>query len=117
METIDRIDRNRLATIVLGILAIAAIVLLTQFLRSQPQFGADEEVFKTVDALFTALTSRDNQRLSDCEQRLQTYRAAGTLPSSAAKKLDGIVKQARSGEWEASARKLYDFMLAQRRMP
>ena len=117
MATTDLFDRNRLATIVLGILAVVAIVFLMQFLRSHPQVGADEEVFKTVDALFTALTSRDNQRLSDCEQRLQSYRDAGTLPSSAAKKLDGIIKQARAGEWEASVRKLYDFMLAQRRMP
>jgi hypothetical protein len=116
VEIIDRIDRNRLASILVALTAFAAGAFFVQYLRSCPQIGSDEEVSKTIDALFTALTSKDVQRLSDCEQRLQSYREAGDLPHSAAANLEGMIKQARAGEWESSARILYDFILAQRRM-
>lgn len=80
-----------------------------------PQIGADEQVFNTVDALFTALTSRDNSRLADCEKRLQNYRQSGTLPAAPAQFLDGVIEQARRKEWEPAARRLYDFMYRQHR--
>lgn len=79
-----------------------------------PQLKADEEVFTTVDALFTALTSRDSKRLDDCERRLKGYHDQGRTSDKVAATLDGIVKQARDGKWDPAARKLYDFMLGQR---
>jgi hypothetical protein len=97
-----------------AVLAVVGTVLLLRILNSQPQMGSDPEVFKTVDALFTALTSRDPNRLDDCERRLNSYREAGQLAPAAAKILDRVVEQAREGEWEPAARRLYDFMLAQR---
>ena len=115
MLTIDRFDRNQRWMIGIGVLAFVAIVVLVQILRSYPQIGQDEEVYKTVDALFTALNSRDTQRLSDCEQRLRSFRESGSLSISAAKNLDAIIKKARTGEWQTSAHKLYDLILAQRR--
>ena len=108
-------DRKRLTRLVFGILAVGLIALTASRLMLPPQMGPDEEVFKTVDALFTALTSRDKQRLEDCEHRLRSYRDGGKLPAAAARKLDAIVKQAETGQWEKSAHQLYDFMLAQRR--
>lgn len=79
-----------------------------------PQLKADEQVFTTVDALFTALTSRDSKRLDDCERRLKSYHEEGRTSDAVASTLDGIVKQAREGQWEPAARKLYTFMLGQR---
>ena len=35
-----------------------------------PQMGANEEVFKAVDELYTAVTSRKEDHLSKCEKRL-----------------------------------------------
>jgi hypothetical protein len=84
-------------------------------MRSPPQMGADEEVFRTVDALFTAVTSRDERRLGECEQRLHTYRDAGRLPAGAADYLDEVIARARSGRWESAAGRLYEFMKDQRR--
>ena len=98
-----------------GGLLLAASVWLARLWMSAPQIGTEDHVFQTVDALFTALTSRDTQRLADCEQRLHDYRDEGSLPDAAANSLDSIIKQARSGQWEPSAHRLYDFMLAQRR--
>ena len=100
---------------IVGILAIAVAVRGWYAMRSQPQLAASNEVFTTVDALFTAVTAHDQQRLAACEQRLEKYKAAGKLPAAAAKRLNIVISTARAGEWESAAKRLYDFMLGQRR--
>jgi hypothetical protein len=108
--------RNRLALFVLmGLLTVAGLVVLCSYLNRPPQMGSDEEVFKTVDALFTAVTARDEKLLGDCEQRLKGYRDEGKLPREAADALNAIIRQARSGHWESAAESLCDFMKVQRR--
>lgn len=102
----------------LGAAAFAVILVglfAFRFWMAPPQMGADEEVFTTVDALFTAVTTKDPVRLDDCWKRLQTYRDEKKLPASASNRLHKIIQQAKSGQWDASAHVLYDFMLAQRR--
>lgn len=103
--------------IALALLALAAVVIavIVYASRSTPQMGSDEAVFKTVDALFTAVTARDEKRLAECEERLRGYREQGKLPADAAERLDSIILKAKSGEWEPASRKLYDFMKEQRR--
>jgi hypothetical protein len=115
VEIIDRIGRNRIVSLLIAVTAFAAVAYCVQYLRSYPQMEADEEVFKTVDALFTALNSKNIQRLNDCEQRLRKYSDEGNLASSASRNLEGIIERARAGEWENSSQTLYDFILAQRR--
>lgn len=83
--------------------------------RSQPQMKYDSEVFNTVDALFTAITSRNPDRLAACNERLDRYEAEGRLTGAVATTLDQIVAQAQSGEWEGAGKRLYAFMLGQRR--
>ena len=80
-----------------------------------PQMGADEDVFRTVDALFTAVTAHDETRLGQCAQRLHAYREAGKLPADASDYLAGVIHKARAGGWESAAERLYGFMTAQRR--
>jgi hypothetical protein len=80
-----------------------------------PQLGADEQAFAAVDALFTAVTARDEKLLGQCEQRLRGLRAAGKLPDDAADFLDGVIGKARGGRWETAAERLYGFMKGQRR--
>src|SRR5437868_7295529 len=80
-----------------------------------PQMGSDKEVFKTVDALFTALTARDEKLLADCEQRLRALRDGGNLPEAAGTYLEGIIHTARASTWQTAAVRLYEFMPAQRR--
>ena len=80
-----------------------------------PQMGGDEEVFSSVDALFTAITARNEKLLGQCEQRLHTLRAARKLPDEASDYLDAVIRKARDGRWQSAAETLYDFMTAQRR--
>lgn len=102
-----------------GLLAAALVILLAValFRRPPPQMGPDDRVFRTVDALFTAVTARDEKLLGQSEQKLRSYRDAGHLPQPAAVYLDGIIAQSRAGNWEQAARSLHRFMLAQRREP
>ena len=105
---------------VLGIALIATVAFLgiaiaIWFFTRPPQMGASEEVFNTVDALYTAVRSRDEKQLNDCADRLKGLKTKGELPDSAAKSLEGIIAECRSGGWDSSARNLYEFMLAQRR--
>ena len=96
--------------------AITAVFLAWFFWwKKTPQMGASEETFKAVDALFTAVTARDEKLLARCEQHLQTLPEAGELPTAALDYLNGIIQNARAGHWQSAAVRLYDFMMAQRR--
>ncbi|HEY3965063.1 MAG TPA: hypothetical protein VGM05_10975 [Planctomycetaceae bacterium] len=107
--------RRRLVRIACALASVAAIWLLVRAFQPPPQIGTDAEVFVTVDALFTALTSRDDDRLDACDERLHALRETNRLPAAAANYLDAVIDQARNGQWESAARKLYDFMYRQRR--
>lgn len=119
MATTERpraaVGRRKAVYAVGTVVTIVVVVAVIAGLRRPPQMGADEGVFRTVDALFTAVTARDERQLGECDQRLRGYREAGKLPEGAADYLDGVIGQARDGDWEAAAKRLYEFMSAQRR--
>ena len=117
MATIERAParQRHLKWIGVGAVAAVGLVWLIVSLSRRPQMGPDEEAFHAVDALFTAVTARDERLLGRCEQRLHELRAAGKLPGDAADYLDTVVRQASRGRWESAAETLYGFMLAQRR--
>lgn len=98
-----------------GLAALVAVIAIWLCNRSEPQMKYDSEVFNTVDALFTALTSRNPDRLAACHQRLTHYQAEGRLTAPVATTLNQIITQAQNGEWEDAAKRLYAFMLGQRR--
>ena len=100
---------------IIGFVALVAIGVVYHYWSRPPQMGTSEEVFNTVDALYTAVRNRDEKRIGECEVRLKGYREAGKLPESAANALDAIVRKARSGAWDTAIARLYEFMLAQRR--
>ena len=105
--------RQRTAWYVGGGLVLVAVVVLIFALRPTPQLGTDEAVFKTVDALYTAVRNRDDGRVGECEKRLHEYRDGGTLSKDASGQLDGVIARARAGKWESAAERLYDFIRAQ----
>jgi hypothetical protein len=110
------LDRKRVAVFVLlGLVAVVVLGAAVAYWMRPPQMGADEDVFRTVDALYTAVRSRNEVQLSRCEERLRGHRDAGKLPKKSAEYLTRVIAKARSGRWEAATEDLYDFMLAQRR--
>jgi hypothetical protein len=119
MATIERWpgtrNRRRAAWVVLGVLLAGLVVVLVLRLRTPPQMGPNEAVFRTVDALYTAVRNHDEPRLAQCARRLTAHRDAGTLPRDAADYLDGVITTARGGGWDPAAQRLYNFMLVQRR--
>ena len=117
MTTTEKAGTNRVVWCVFAGLAVVAVVCVVLALRPTPQIGTDEAVFKTVDALYTAVRNRDEKRLGECETRLHQYRAAGSLPEDACGRLDGVIAQARSGKWESAAERLYDFIRGQQNGP
>ena len=102
-----------------SICSLAAVSVLAGILffgcGRPPQMGTDEDVFRTVDALYTAVTARNLKLLDECDVRLQGQKNAGKLTPNAATHLDSIIATARAGRWQPAAERLYAFMAAQRR--
>lgn len=108
-----QIDRRAL-WIGFGLGALALVALAAYLAWPTPQLGADQQSLAEVDALYTAVTARSEKLLSDCEKRLSALRSEGKVPEPAADRLASIITQARSGDWEAAAKRLYAFIQAQR---
>jgi hypothetical protein len=79
-----------------------------------PQVGSDKESIKVVDALYTAVSSHNPTRLTQCEEHLHALRDEGKMPRKTADYLDGLIATARGGDWRKATHKLFDFMKAQR---
>jgi hypothetical protein len=104
------------AALAAGVVGLAVLLACWLVWRARPpQMGTEEEVLGAVDALFTAVTARDEKLLGQCEQRLHALRGAGKLPADAADHLARIIEKARAGRWQSAAERLYAFMKAQRR--
>ena len=108
-------QRKRHVLYATAALLLAACAALYLGCGPAPQLGASPEVFKTVDALFTAIGNRDAQRIGECEHRLHEANKAGTLPDDAWDQLATVIKDTRSSQWQNAAETLYDFMMDQRR--
>ena len=119
MATSKRDDRcispQGLLLTALGLSAAAVVVWLYIVFARPPQMGVDEQAFGAVDALFTAVTGRNEKLVSDCEQRLHKLTEQGKLPRDAADYLDEVMKMCHAGQWDPAAKRLYGFMRAQRR--
>jgi len=108
-------DRVKITVSLVAILLTAAAVWQWSSRRPPPQLPPRDEVFKTVDALFTAVTAHDLERLSACEQRLKAYNERGELPAPAWQRLQTIIASSHAGQWDSAAHALYAFMQGQRR--
>lgn len=106
----NRVVRGRLATT-----AAALCLALTLVGCGGPsQIGSDEEALKAVDALYTAVSTRRIDLLDGCAARIDELHSTGKLPDGAFSQLKPLIAEARSGKWETSLRKLYDFIRGQR---
>ena len=79
------------------------------------QIGADPEAFKAVDALYTAVSLREPDRVDRCAATLASLCDAGKISGGPLEELKGIVAEAKSGSWEPAQSRLADFMRGQTR--
>ena len=79
-----------------------------------PQIGGHEATIKAVDALFTAVTARNDKLLGDSERQLRALKDAGKLPERLAVPRRGH-QGGQQRRREPAAETLYDFMKGQRR--
>jgi len=96
----------------------AAIVLLAVMLggcHSYPQVIEDPAVYKELDALYTAVTTKRRDLLDGCEGRLKELHSAGKLSDAGFAEVNEVIAEATSNSWSDAAQHLYDFMRAQRK--
>lgn len=83
--------------------------------HSVPQVLTDEAVFKELDALYTAVTSRRRKLLDDCRDRLTTLHKEKRLSDAGFTSVTAIISEAEKDHWSDAAQHLYDFMRSQQK--
>ena len=73
--------------------------------NSSPPLGS-EEVSRTADALYTAVTSRRPELVDAVEENLKKLNADQQISPAAMTALQAIIDQARAGQWQAAAEEL-----------
>ena len=109
METTSKMTMRRIATATA--LLWAALICGC----GEAQMGADPATFKAVDALYTAVSLREPDRVDRCVTTLVSLRDAGKLESGPLEALEGIAAEAKSGSWESAQSRLGRFMRGQTR--
>jgi hypothetical protein len=97
------------------VLGLAALALTLSGCGGPPRIGPEKDAMKTVDALYTAVSLRDETLVDDSLARLRTLRERGKLPDRAFRSLQAIALDAKGGAWEPSQDRLIRFMDRQTR--
>lgn len=97
--------------------AICVLVLTAAYWSwtSTPQLDPSDEVYASVDALFTAVTARRAELVAQCETELASLHGEGKIPQPAWQRLSRAIALAKSDDWEPAAKDLYRFIEQQRR--
>ncbi len=74
-----------------------------------------EAGLKSLDALYTAVTSRKPELVDHCAAQVARLETSGDLSSSAADVLEDVIKLAKTGEWQQSAEYLDKYIRLQTR--
>lgn len=75
-----------------------------------PPVVESEQALSTVDALYTAVTSKRTDLVDQTEKRLKDLRTHNQLSDAAMKSLDAIITQARACQWQQAAERLDHFI-------
>lgn len=80
---------------------------------SGPAAVESPEAIRTVDALYTAVTSRREDLVDEAETRLKTLMADGKLSAEAMGQIGDIILMARNNQWQPAAERLDTFIRQQ----
>lgn len=106
-------NKNWMPAIVL-MFGIALLGTLGPGCGGPPSMGPDREVFTAIDALYTAVSLRDPAQLDRCAGTLERLHAEKRCPDAAFIAIEGMIEEARGGQWEDAQSRLRRFMLGQR---
>ncbi len=104
---------NRSSGVMWSILiSLAVLVAVVLIIRNWPGpvLPDDPDVLKSVDALFTAVTSANASRLAHCTKRLEELHAQSRVSPKTWECLDSVMHQASEGNWQGASRRLYKLM-------
>ena len=107
---------SRLIRIILMCLICGMGSLTITGCRRVPQVLTDEAVFGELDALYTAVTSKRRELLSDCRKRLTQLHKDKKLSDAGFAEVETIMNMSEDNKWGDAAQRLYDFMRAQRKV-
>ena len=74
-----------------------------------------EAGLKSLDALYTAVTSRKPELVDQCAKQVNRLEESGDLSGSAADTLEGVIQRAKAGDWQQSAEVLDRYIRLQTR--
>lgn len=83
----------------------------------QPQLNGDRSCKAAVDALWSAVSAREPQLLSQCEAVLTELHDDHRLSDEALEALERVIRQAREGDWQGARARLKKFIKAQKSSP
>lgn len=96
-------------------LLCGAAILLLAGCGSVPQVAEEEAVFKELDALYTAVTSKRRDLLDACRERMAKLHEDRKISDAGFAEVTAVVGLATEGKWTEASERLYKFMRAQRK--
>lgn len=98
-----------------SLLLLAVVGLVVAGCSAPPQWGTDDETFKMVDALWTAVTAQDVKLVDQCAEKIVKLHDEGHMPDPAFEYLQTVVAKAHSAQWPKARDQLKKLIRAQRR--
>lgn len=92
-----------------------AVLLATAGCSPVPQVVNDEAVFGELDALYTAVTTKRQNLLKDCRERLTKLHDEQRLSDPGFTEVSTVIEMCDDENWADAAQRLYNFMRAQRK--
>ena len=94
--------------------------MLTLLVASSIGCGGSPEVtseagLKSLDVLYTAVTSRKPELLDQCAIQVNHLETSGDLSGSAADSMEGVIQLAEAGDWQQAAERLDKYIRLQTR--
>lgn len=105
---------RRSVVAIIGIVSILIGGLAYWRWADTPQLAADGDVYASLDALFTAVTSRRESLVANCESKLVAMHSEGRIPEPAWQRIAHVIELAKAGQWESAASDLYAFIERQK---
>ncbi|MBM4074603.1 MAG: hypothetical protein FJ267_03045 [Planctomycetes bacterium] len=95
------------------LLVTVGLIITESGCSRRPAAVDSEDAMLAIDALYTAITSRQSKLVEDVHDRLKSLASAQKLSSEALRQLESIIESANSGKWESAAKQVDHFIRRQ----